>query len=157
MHEHRELSRFWANVYKTDKCWIWLGARAKDGYGKYTIVDPRSTNQFGTFSYTPHQFVWELMRGPVPVGLELDHKCRVTLCCNPDHLEPVTHAVNRARAIKPLCCRGHEQNEKNRYTAYVNGKPRGRCRLCVTAVANEQKAMRHARGLKKRGRKSKVS
>lgn len=157
MHEHRDLTRFWANVYKTDKCWIWLGARAKDGYGKYTIVDPRSTNVHGTFSYTPHQFVWELMRGPVPDGLELDHKCRVTLCVNPDHLEPVTHAVNRARAIKPFCFRGHPQIRENRYIVLVKGRPRERCKPCVGAFNEEQKAARRARGLKKTGRKAKVS
>jgi HNH endonuclease len=35
--------------------------------------------------------------GPVPVGTELDHLCRVRACINPDHLEPVTHAENCRR------------------------------------------------------------
>lgn len=29
---------------------------------------------------------------------ELDHLCRRPACCNPDHLEPVTHRTNMRRA-----------------------------------------------------------
>ena len=35
--------------------------------------------------------------GPVPEGLELDHLCRIRHCVNPDHVEPVTCAVNVRR------------------------------------------------------------
>ena len=33
----------------------------------------------------------------MPEGLVIDHKCRNRLCCNPDHLEAVTQAVNVQR------------------------------------------------------------
>lgn len=44
-----------------------------------------------------HVLLWEASHGPVPVGLELDHKCRNRWCINPSHLEPVTRAVNVQR------------------------------------------------------------
>lgn len=72
-------------------CWIWTaGTTGKTGYGAF---------HDGTRSITAHKFVYELLVGPTPDGMELDHLCRVRLCCNPDHLEPVTHAVNTARGI----------------------------------------------------------
>jgi hypothetical protein len=40
------------------------------------------------------------MVGPVPEGLELDHLCENPPCCNPAHLEPVTHAENNRRAAQ---------------------------------------------------------
>jgi hypothetical protein len=45
-----------------------------------------------------HQLAYQLEKGLVPEGLELDHLCRNRTCCNPDHLEPVTRAENMARA-----------------------------------------------------------
>lgn len=55
--------------------------------------------------FRAHKWLYEQLIGPVPKGLELDHKCRNKLCCNPDHLELVTHRENTARgslgALKP--------------------------------------------------------
>jgi hypothetical protein len=41
--------------------------------------------------------MYERYRGPIPKGLQLDHLCRQRDCINPDHLEPVTCAVNVQR------------------------------------------------------------
>jgi hypothetical protein len=41
--------------------------------------------------------MYEKTNGPVPAGLELDHLCRQRDCINPDHLQPVTTAVNSRR------------------------------------------------------------
>lgn len=43
------------------------------------------------------RYMWEKLRGPVPPNMDLDHLCRVTLCCNPDHIEPVPHVINVRR------------------------------------------------------------
>ena len=45
-----------------------------------------------------HRHAWELINGPVPPGMELDHGCRNRWCRNVDHLEVVTHRVNSQRA-----------------------------------------------------------
>ena len=80
--------RFWAKVRKTDGCWLWTGSHNGLGYGTIRSV--------GRKMYV-HRYSYELLVGPIPAGLELDHLCRVPGCVNPDHLEPVTHAENLRR------------------------------------------------------------
>lgn len=53
-----------------------------------------------------HRIAFELARGPVPAGHEIDHLCRNRACLNPDHLEAVGHDVNIARRVpSPRGCR----------------------------------------------------
>lgn len=97
---------FWLHVTKTETCWLWTGHRMAAGYGL-----------FGGSAKThlAHRVAWELLRGEITEGLQLDHLCRVTACVNPDHLEPVTPAVNILRseawsaknARKTHCKNGH--------------------------------------------------
>ena len=44
-----------------------------------------------------HVLAFEVFHGAVPAGYEVDHTCRNTLCCNPEHLEAVTPAENNRR------------------------------------------------------------
>ena len=67
-------------------CWIWLGCITKSGYGTMNNV------------YV-HRFNFEAKYGPIPTGLQLDHKCRVRCCVNPAHLEIVTTRENTRRGI----------------------------------------------------------
>jgi hypothetical protein len=69
-------------------CWIWNGCHDHAGYG---------SSRRGK----PHRVSWVLTNGPVPDGLELDHLCRQRSCCNPDHLEAVTHLENVRRGAGP--------------------------------------------------------
>ena len=57
-------------------------------------------------SYT-HRLGWKLLRGPIPDGKELHHRCGVYACWNPDHLEPVTHAENQRHLRQTHCKHGH--------------------------------------------------
>jgi len=75
---------FWAKVNKTDTCWIWIASFKYKTYGYFR----------GRFA---HIVAYELTKGLVPEGLELDHTCENPSCVNPDHLEPVTHLVNIRR------------------------------------------------------------
>lgn len=75
-------------------CWEYQGyIYPKTGYGVCArVVDGvKETLQV-------HRYYYELHKGPIPEGLELDHLCRNRKCVNPDHLEPVTRVVNRRRS-----------------------------------------------------------
>ncbi len=102
-------------------CVLWQGARNNNGYGVRTVCQRQ---------VLAHRYAYEMERGPIPDGLELDHLCRVRECVNPAHLEPVTHAENMRRsapAQKTHCQRGHEFSDENTRIA-----PNGRriCRAC---------------------------
>ena len=76
-------------VFASDGCWIWTSTITKKGYGRFW---------FGARSHRAHRFMYELLVGPIPDGLVLDHLCCETRCVNPAHLEPVTAAENSRRA-----------------------------------------------------------
>ncbi len=88
----------------------------------------------------PHKVAYEELVGTVPEGAELDHLCRVRACCNPAHLEPVTHRENVERggsltndnAAKTACSRGHAFTPENTaIQTYPDGRfMRRRCRAC---------------------------
>jgi hypothetical protein len=111
--------RLWARVNKTDTCWLWTGSLGHGGRYGAMVVDGKAK--------ATHRIAYELLVGPIPDGLEIDHLCRVHRCCNPFHLEPVTHRENLRRGIqatKTHCDRGH--SEPLTKTAF------GRlCRECV--------------------------
>lgn len=87
-------------------CWNWSGPFHTSGYGQYSIA---------RMPYRIHQLAYWRYKGDVPAGLEIDHLCRNRICCNPEHLEAVTHQVNMARAFaaRTACDRGHEYTEEN--------------------------------------------
>ena len=104
-------------------CWLWTRAKTK-GYG--TLWSN------GKQIYA-HRYMWTVMRGPIPEGMELDHLCRVTACINPQHLEVVTHRENCLRGLSPTaeaarkthCPQGHPYSPENTYA-------RGYGRVCRT-------------------------
>lgn len=69
-------------------CWIWRGAHLPEGYGMIRV---------GGKTLTTHSVSYTEWQGPIPAGLQIDHLCRVTVCCNPEHLEAVTCKENRRR------------------------------------------------------------
>lgn len=75
-----------------DGCWRWLGAFWGNGYGK------TSRKAHGT--RIAHRVFYIEHRGPIADGLDLDHLCRNRWCVRPDHLEPVSRAVNLDRGLR---------------------------------------------------------
>jgi hypothetical protein len=96
-----------------------------------------------------HRVAFELAKGPVPTDLVLDHLCRHRDCCNPDHLEAVTHRTNCVRSSNPMfdalrtgtCRRGHAFTPEN--TVHKGGGRRA-CRTCRNAALRRRRAARKA-------------
>lgn len=112
--------RFWAKVEKTDDCWLWTA----------------SGDQYGQFWYQgryrgAHVISYEHVHGPVPLGHQVDHLCRVKRCVNPGHLEAVPAAVNTLRHHRRQthCGNGHQLSGDNLYL-YGPKKTRRGCRTC---------------------------
>lgn len=107
-------------------CWEWTRALNSKGYGSFGYA--------GKVQST-HRLAYELLIGPIPDGLHLDHLCRNRKCCNPDHLEPVTQQVNTLRGVgfaatnatKTHCGKGHEYTEAN---TYVDKRGSRSCKAC---------------------------
>lgn len=78
---------------KTETCWLWLGSINKKGYGTITF------RRHGTLA---HRAAYIYTYGPVPEGLEVDHKCNVRRCVRPDHLQAIPHIDNVKKAPRNL-------------------------------------------------------
>lgn len=113
-------------------CWEWTGAKTGVGYGEV---------RWEGRTCSVHRLVHELLIGPIPQELELDHLCRVRHCANPDHLEPVTHEENMRRARLTHCRKGHELTPEN---TYVMGRKR-RVRQCKRCTLARNRAWRERR------------
>ena len=106
-------------------CWVWEGSISGYGYGE---------TWWNNAKKFVHVLAHELFIGEVPKGFKVDHLCRVRCCCNPQHLEAVTHAENVRRGTgwqhvveyhkqQTHCQRGHEWSAENTYVE-PNGKRR---------------------------------
>lgn len=128
--------RLWEKVIKEPGgCWVWTGATNAAGYGKIGR-GPRSATPQNDYT---HRVAYELTYGAIPDGLVIDHLCRNTSCCNPDHLEAVPPRTNSLRGIAPnvvahnegRCINGHLLTPDNVW--HINESRRGmvvRCRQC---------------------------
>lgn len=139
------------NIDPSTGCWLWTGAQSGPGYGS-VVHEGRNT--------TPHRAVYRILRGEIPEGLELDHLCRNRLCCNPEHLEAVTHKENLHRSPHFVnggwdwvrdpskrtrgthCRKGHERTSEN---AYIGKNGQWKCRVCLREWKAERRARRPAR------------
>lgn len=91
-------------------CVLWLGSVDGSGYGHLRTGDGSRRVRHA------HKVAWELVRGPVPPGLVIDHKCRVRSCINPEHMRAVTFSEN------VLCGDGPTARNARR-THCLNGHP----------------------------------
>ena len=122
--------RFWRKVEVSAGCWEWVGAVQSAGYGSFTAAPNRQT--------TAHRFAYTAMVGPIPSGMDIDHRCRNRRCVNPSHLEVVSRSENVVRGVAPAvskmlwetataCPKGHTYTAE---TLYVDPRGSRRCRVC---------------------------
>lgn len=79
-------------IDKDTGCWNWTGGTSGEGrgggYGRMSLDGQ---------TVATHIVMFTNFYGYVPSKKQIDHKCRNRLCCNPDHLEMVTHKQNQKR------------------------------------------------------------
>lgn len=133
--------------------------------GCWTVAS-KSTSRYTAIRYnglkiSTHRLSYELYKGKIPDNYHIDHLCRNTYCCNPDHLEAVTPKENTLRGNAPQrakerydevlrpyhekailkaaqirlarthCKRGHIYDEENTRVLVNNGKKRRQCIKCL--------------------------
>lgn len=144
--------RFWRKTCYVGDCIIWTGNLGGAGYGTFGY------KQDGVSIHTvAHRFAYELVHGPIPPGLFIDHLCRNRCCVNPAHLEAVTQKVNqnRGRRWKPWlaphvavvrrkcdhadqpCASCQRESTHHRFLAKVVRSPETSCWLWDGARAGE--------------------
>ena len=128
--------RLWPRIKQMPSgCWEWQGAKS-DGYGHIKVRGK---------VWLVHRLVYQFLVGPLDQDLTIDHLCRNHGCCNPRHLEQVTHRKNVLRGEAPAarqarqthCSRGHEFDTENTY--YSNGGRKRACIQCRRAVRMERR------------------
>lgn len=92
----RLFAKIMARVIITiDGCHLWTGPDSGSGrgggYGRMCVDGA---------TMAVHIVMWIIANGPIPPKKQLDHCCPAgpnRRCCNPDHLELVTHLKNQRR------------------------------------------------------------
>ena len=140
--------RFWEKVEPTGFCWLWTATTCQAGYGRFWL-DGRLEGA--------HRVAYELMVGPIPDGLHIDHLCRIPACVNPDHLEPVEPAENTRRGyvgLIPGKIRGDQQRAKTHCphghpfagdNLYVSPRGHRTCKTCRRAIDRARSGRRRKR------------
>ena len=118
-------------------CWIWTGVIRKNGYGSAHSGNEKDGTDKVELA---HRLSYQLFKGEIPRGLEIDHLCRFRCCVNPDHLEAVTSMVNNHRGMSPWginsrkthCPRGHKYDRTCGTHRY--------CKTCNTESARRRRS-----------------
>ncbi|HEY2644066.1 MAG TPA: HNH endonuclease signature motif containing protein [Galbitalea sp.] len=98
-----------ANVdIQPDGCWISRYSTGSHGYAQIGWWAEGKSHMV-----LAHRAAWVEANGPVPVGMTLDHLCKVRRCVNPAHLRVLTNLENSRRVNGkdwPLgtCVNGHD-------------------------------------------------
>lgn len=130
-----------AKIARADTgCWLWTASFDRaNGYGKIWMPSVGAMRK-------AHRVIYELLVGPIPDGLTLDHLCLVTACVNPAHLEPVTMAENiRRKPRATACAKGHPFDAEN---AIIKRDGTRDCRICARVRMNAYLERRKAARLK---------
>ena len=99
--------------YVGTPCREWIKRKNEKGYGQIGI---------GGKSYLTHKLMWEVCKGPVPIGLQVCHRCDNPSCVRLDHLFLGTNRDN-----------AKDSKDKGR-RARLKGSRHGRAKLTESDV-----------------------
>ena len=74
-------------IHPRSRCWHWIAARDRDGYGVTRNLGSRRTQR-------AHRVAYEAFNGPLSPDLLVLHECDRPSCVNPEHLRAGTHVDN---------------------------------------------------------------
>jgi hypothetical protein len=107
-------SRIDAKLDKSGDCWLWTGYVQEDGY--VTLKNYGKVVKL-------HRVAYQLAHGTIPAGIQVDHRCRVRHCANPNHLRLATNKQNMenigSRKGSSTPYRGVQEHYRKRLQCYV--------------------------------------
>lgn len=121
------------------ECVEWQGSVATNGYGRFKLMGRH---------HQAHRLSYELLVGPIPPGLVIDHLCKNKRCINPEHLEAVTNVENLMRGEgiqarnkrKTHCNHGHPLSGDNLHISATTGERI--CKACRRVSQRKSDARR---------------
>jgi|SRR5712671_3490197 len=115
-------------------CWLYLGPLNRNGYGLISIHNR---------TRLAHRASYEVFVGRIPVGLTLDHSCRVRSCLNPRHLTPMLNRDNVLRGTGPSAQAAKVTHCPQGHAYSIHGKTDARgwrvCRPCHAAIPRKSR------------------
>ena len=124
--------------HAASNCWLWTGAVGRCKYGIRKIRGK---------SYLVHRLFYQMYKGEIQDGLQVDHLCNVRICMNPEHMRLVTakenllarhsNTVTRFNKEKTHCHNGHEYTKEN---TRINKNKANGARVCKTCNQLYQRA-----------------
>lgn len=106
------MQRFFEKIaYGASDCWYWVATTDQSGYGLINAMGETRA----------HRLSWRLLKGNIPNGMSVLHKCDVRGCVNPEHLFLGTQLDNmrdckQKGRIKPPKGRCGQRNPMSRLT-----------------------------------------
>ena len=123
-------------IDQTTGCWNWAAYKNKAGYGTFPITVSEKMKK-----YYAHRVSYTVFKNIIAKGMDIDHVCQNTSCCNPEHLREVDRRTNLSENVsgksapflhrgKTVCKNGHEYAGENVYRMGNGGRD---CHICMRA------------------------